>query len=199
MRSKSQRIDNGEGRIVATEPTQIYNDTVLNVAQLLKENVGGKRICAVSLDSLSLDESITAHDVSAQLKLTRITGGILVTGWLAGTARIECVRCLDEFDSEFGGEVEAEYRPTIDITSGVPVDPDGDDESFEIDDSHQLDLAEMLRQVAILTLPIRPVCGDDCPGFTSEFRGGDEPLGDEAGDARLAVLEQLLDDSRDER
>lgn len=199
MRSKFRRMDNGEGRIVATEPTQIYNDTVLNVAQLLKENVGGKRTFVVSLDSLSLDESITARDVSAQLKLTRISGGILVTGWLAGTARVECVRCLEEFDTEFGGEMDAEFRPTIDIASGVPVDPDGDDESFDIDDNHQLDLAEMLRQVAILTLPIRPVCGDDCPGYTSEFRGGDEPSADEAGDERLAVLEQLLDDSRDER
>jgi uncharacterized protein len=184
---------------VATEPTQINNDTVLNVAQLLKENVGSKRTYAVTLDSLSLDESTTARDVAAQLKLTRITDGILVTGSLSGQARLECVRCLEEFDAGFSGEVEAEYRPTIDISSGTLVEPEHDGESFEIDDSHQLDLAEMLRQVSILTLPIRPVCGDDCPGFTSEFRGGDDAPAEEVGDDRLAVLEQLLDDSREER
>jgi uncharacterized protein len=186
--------------MVATGTTQIHNDTIINVAQLLKEHVGSKRTFDVSLDRLPLDENVTARDVSAQLKLTRIADGILVTGSLAGTARLECVRCLEEFDTEYSGPAEAQFRPTIDISSGVPVEiSEDDDESFEIDESHHLDLGEMLRQVSILTLPIRPVCGDDCPGFVSEFRGGDEPPSEEAGDERLAVLEQLLDDSREER
>jgi uncharacterized protein len=199
MRPGWSRVNNGEGRIVATETTQIHNDTVLNVAQLLKDNVGSKRTFAVSLDTLPLDDTTTARNIVAQLKLTRIADGILVTGSLAGETRLECVRCLEEFDTEFSGEVEAEFRPTIDISSGTPVEIEDNDESFEIDDSHHLDMAEMLRQVSILTLPIRPVCGDDCPGFVSEFRGGDEPPSDEAGDERLAVLEQLLDESREER
>jgi uncharacterized protein len=199
MRPGWSRVNNGEGRIVATETTRIHNDTVLNVAQLLKDNVGSKRTCAVSLDTLPLDDTTTARNIVAQLKLTRIADGILVTGSLAGETRLECVRCLEEFDTEFSGEVEAEFRPTIDISSGTPVEIEDNDESFEIDDSHHLDMAEMLRQVSILTLPIRPVCGDDCPGFVSEFRGGDEPPSDEAGDERLAVLEQLLDESREER
>jgi uncharacterized protein len=181
---------------VSGTTTQITNDTVLNVAQLLKENVGSKRTYTFSLDTLSLDETTTAWDVTAQLKLTRISDGILVTGSLAGMTRLECVRCLSEFDTEFRGDVEAEFRPTIDISSGTPVELEEDD-YFEIDDNHHLDLAEMLRQVSILTLPIRPVCGDDCPGFVSEFRGGDEPLSDEAGDERLSVLQQLLDESDD--
>jgi uncharacterized protein len=181
---------------VVTEPLPIDNDTVLNVAQLLKDHVGSKRLYALKLDSLPLDETMTARDVTAQLKLTRIADGILVTGSLAGWTRMECVRCLEEFDTEFSGDVEAEFRPTIDIASGMLIDAEDDGETFEIDDNHLLDLAEMLRQVSILTLPIRPVCGDDCPGFTSEFRGGDEPPSDEAGDERLAVLERLLDESR---
>ena len=184
---------------MATGTMQIKNDTILNVAQLLKENVGSKRSYEVTLDSLPLDESVVARNLTARLKLTRIADGILVTGSLAGEARLECVRCLEEFDTDYTGEVEAQFRPTIDISSGVPVETDEDDETFEIDEAHHLDLGEMLRQVSILTLPIRPVCGDNCPGFVSEFRGGDEPPSEEAGDERLAVLEQLLDDSREER
>ncbi len=185
---------------MATGTTQINNDTILNVAQLLKENVGSKRNYDLTLDSLPLDETVVASNITARLKLTRIAHGILVTGSLAGEARLECVRCLEEFDTDFSGEVEAEFRPTIDVSSGVPVViEEDDDDSFEIDEGHHMDLGEMLRQVSILTLPIRPVCGDDCPGFVSEFRGGDEPPSEEAGDERLAVLEQLLDDSREER
>jgi uncharacterized protein len=187
------------GGAVATKAAKLQNDTVLNVAQLLKDNVGSKRLVEVALDSLPLDDSTAARDVAAELKLTRISSGILVTGSLAGTARLECVRCLEEFETEYHGEVEAEFRPTLDIGTGVAVEVDEDDDSFLIDDNHQLDLAEMLRQLSILTLPIRPVCGDDCPGFTSEFRGDDAPAPESTGDERLAVLEQLLEGPRDDR
>ena len=179
---------------MTTGPTILLNDTVLNVAQLLKDNVGSKRYFSVALDELPLDESTTVRNLFADLKLTRIADGILVTGSLAGQARLECVRCLEEFETEFSGEVEAEFRPTLDIRYGTPVEIVDDGESFTIDESHLLDLMEMLRQISILSLPIRPVCGDDCPGFTSEFRGGDEPPSEEAGDERMAVLQQLLDE-----
>jgi uncharacterized protein len=178
-------------------PTQLVNDTVLNVAQLLKEHVGSKRRIDVTLAQLPLDGTIVARDVSASVKLTRIADGILVTGAVTGQATLECVRCLNEFDTEYRAEIEAQFRPTVDIVSGVPVEAEEDDEAFVIDDNHQLDLTELLRQVSILSLPIRPVCGEDCPGFVSEFRGGDEAPSEEAGDERLSVLEKLLDDSRE--
>lgn len=180
-------------------PNQLVNDAVLNVAQLLKENVGGKRHVDVHLDELPLDDTTAARDVSASVKLTRIVDGILVTGRISGTATLECVRCLQEFDAEYAGDIEAQYRPTIDIESGYPIEYEDDGETFVIDDSHLLDLTDLLRQVSILTLPIRPVCGDDCPDFTSEFRGGDEAPSDESVDERFAVLEQLLDDTQEQR
>lgn len=180
-------------------PAQLVNDTVLNVAQLLKENVGSKRRVDVTLAELPLDDSIIARDVSASMKLTRIADGILVTGNIAGQARLECVRCLGEFDAPYSGEIEAQFQPTIDIASGVAVETEDDDETFVIDESHLLDLTELLRQVSLLSLPIRPVCGEDCPGFESEFLGGDEAPVEPAGDERLAVLGQLLDDSRETR
>lgn len=193
------RVDDGEGRVMQSGPNQLVNDTVLNVAQLLKENVGSKRFYDVTVAELPLDDDVVARNVQANIKLTRIADGILVTGTVAGQARLECVRCLEEFDTDYSGEIEAEFRPSIDIQSGYPVEVEEDDDSFDIDDSHQLDLTELLRQVTILSLPIRPVCGDDCPGFTSEFRGGDEAPGEDAVDERLSVLEQLLDDSREQR
>jgi uncharacterized protein len=182
--------------IMEQTPRALVNDSVLNVAQLLKENVGSTRRITVSLDALPLDERVTARDVEAQIKLTRISNGILATGKLSGHARIECVRCLEEFDTEYSGEIEAQFQPTVDILSGVSVGPADDGETFEIDEGHQLDLGELLRQVSILALPIRPVCGDDCPGFEPVHGEDDEPTG-ERRDERLAVLEKLLEDSRE--
>lgn len=171
----------------------LKNDTVINVAQLMKDDVGAARKVHVSLDWFALDQDLMAKDVRADLRLTRITNGILASGRASGIAKVECVRCLEIYDQPFAADFDQEYRPTIDVRSGVPLDqPAADEELGSINESHELDLAEPIRQVAILDLPIKPVCHEDCVGIgRSEF--GDE----EDVDRRLGILSQLLDGEDD--
>lgn len=166
----------------------LYNDTVVNVAQLLKEHVGALRRIKVRLEWFPLDRDILARDVVATVKLIRINGGILATGVAQGTAMIECVRCLELYDQQFDEPFDQEYQPTIDVRSGVAVQQPGlDEEIGSIDEMHQLDLAEPIRQVAIVSLPIKPICREDCPGLPEQLE-----LTAESGDARFGALEQLL-------
>jgi len=167
----------------------LKNDTIINVAQLMKEDIGAARKVRLSLDWFALDQDLMAKDLTADLRLTRITNGILASGHVAGTAMVECVRCLELYEQPFSADFDQEYRPTIDVRSGVPVDqPAADEELGSIDAAHELDLAEPIRQVAILDLPIKPICREACEGLgQSEFGDEDE------GDRRLGVLSQLLD------
>jgi uncharacterized protein len=170
--------------------TRLHNDTTINVAQLLKEPVGASRKIAVQLDWFALDADIMARDVWSAVRLTRINDGILATGEARGTAIVECVRCLEMYDQPFEGEFDQEYRPTIDIRSGLAIDqPAPEDEIGPIDELHQLNLAEPIRQVGILAIPIKPVCRDGCPGLPeqSDFEQGEH-------DDRFDALEQLLRD-----
>lgn len=170
--------------------TVLYNDTVINVAQLLKENVGASRRIAVRLDWFALDQDIMSRDVAAGGKLMRITGGILASGAVRGTAIIECVRCLEMYEQPFVAEFDQEYRPTIDVRSGLAVAQPGlEEEIGAIDEMHQLDLAEPIRQVAIVALPIKPICREDCPGLPEQAS-----FVAAAVDARFGALEQLLKD-----
>ena len=66
-----------------------------------------------------------------------------------------------------------------------------DDDRFSIDENHELDFSEPLRQEILVSLPMRPACGDDCPG-PDVLEAGD----DEAVDDRLAALAILLDDDQ---
>ena len=172
----------------------LKNDTIINVAQLMKEDIGAARKLHMSLDWFALDQDLMAKDVRADLRLTRITHGILASGHVAGIAMVECVRCLELYDQPFAADFDQEYRPTIDVRSGVALDqPAADEELGTIDAAHELDLAEPIRQVAILDLPIKPVCREECEGLgQSEF--GD----DESGDRRLGVLSSLLGSDDDD-
>ena len=168
----------------------LKNDTRINVAQLMKEDVGAFRAYDVSLDWFALDEDIMARDVMARVRLTRIGDGLLATGTIAGTAILECVRCLEMYDQPFAAEFDHAYHPSIDVRSGIPVaQPAPAEELGTIDEAHELDLTEPFRQVAILDLPIKPVCREDCPGILPTDADGAE-----AGDQRFLVLGELLDD-----
>ncbi|MDW8060474.1 MAG: DUF177 domain-containing protein [Thermomicrobium sp.] len=167
----------------------LENDTILNVAQLLKAPVGTERFVTVHLDRLTLADDLEARDVDAALRLLRTSNGILVTGQLRLTAHLVCVRCLAEFDGRYEETVEAEYWPTIDIATGLPLPPPDDEDIFTIDQNHHLDLHELLRQFSILAIPPYPVCGPQCPGPESLWRPTEEVV-----DARLAILRTLLDE-----
>jgi len=173
---------------------ELRNDTIFNVAQLMKDDLGSARIVTLDLDEFALDDDLIAIDVHGDLRLIRIIHGILASGKIKGLALVECVRCLEMFEQPFEADFDQEYRPTIDVRSGMLVDPPAPEEEFgTIDEVHELDLSEPMRQVAILSLPIKLICREECPGLP-EANVGEE----ETGDRRLGVLNQLLEAELDD-
>jgi uncharacterized protein len=172
--------------------TLLKNDTILNVAQLLKEQVGSFRVYEVELNWFALDSDIMARDITGQARLTRIASGVLATGEVQGIALVECVGCLEIYEQPFSAVFDQEFRPVIDIRTGLPVEePDPIDDIGQINEAHELDLAEPLRQESLLELPMRPTCGEDCPGPDIP-----EDPDAERGDPRLGALAGLLEEEQ---
>lgn len=171
---------------------------MLKISSLLLEDVGGMRKVNVELASFPLDEELTARNVMAEILLTRLNTGIIAQGSIEGVVDLECVRCLNQYEQPFSTRFTEQFREVTDIHGGHRGSPDReeDDEwdeadeelAFEINDAHEIDLTEMLRQWIVLALPMTPVCGPDCPG-PQEIDNGPE----EAVDDRFAALQQLLD------
>jgi len=97
-------------------------------------------------------------------------------------------RCLEEALTAVEGVFDEEFLPGTDIRTGLPLHVPGQDEQPLIDEHHELDLDETLRQSILTNLPIRPLCTPACPGLCSicgqrldsphqahpEVTGGDE-------------------------
>lgn len=181
------------------QPRALRNDTAVNVAGLLRDQTGAARHYRLLLDALVIDGEMTAREIDGELKLTRLGGGILASVEATGTAAIICVRCLREYDQQFAVTFDEEYRQMVDLRTGVDlVDAIAGDEGFSrIDENHELDVAEPLRQEILVALPMRPDCGDGCPGPDVLEVGGDDE--DEAIDERLAALASLLPDEQARR
>lgn len=174
-----------------------HGDTRVNVASLLMEPVGGTRELGVQLDALPLDGELTARDVRADARLTRLKDGILVDVDLEAIVPIECATCLAEYDQPVKQSFSEQFRQVVDVRTGAMLpepanglDAEADDEpAFSIDESHELDLAEALRQWIVLAIPMQPSCGPDCPGPLLRSTSPDDAVDD-----RFAGLASLLDD-----
>lgn len=181
----------------ASGPQELRNETVVNVAGLLKGQVGATRDFALHLETLVADGETVARDVNGTVLLTRLRDGVMVTVEAVGLAPLTCVGCLREYDQPFDVSFDEEFRQTVDVRTGlglgVEVDDEGDE--FFIDENHELDLAEPLRQEILVSLPMRPTCGPDCPGpdLLEVGEGAGNGI-DRAVDDRFAALASLLKD-----
>lgn len=186
-------MTHNEGRIV-----DLHDDTRLNVASLLMEPVGSTRDVELSLPEFPLDGDLVARDIAMQARLTRLQDQILVSAHATGHVRLECVRCLGLYDQPFDEAFTEQFFQTVDVRSGAEMTPkastgveDDDDEDlrFSIDEHHQLDFGESLRQWILLAMPMRPTCGEACPGPSMTSTDENAP-----GDGRFADLARLLED-----
>jgi|GEM_PF-303930 len=158
-------------QLKASQPVLDKNGPlVFNVAQLLRSTEGSTRSYGVEADELELENERerTATNVKGNVTFTRVRHDVLAQGKFEADTIVECVRCLNDFETHVDFELEDIFRPSIDVVTGLPVQPeDGEDadDMLLIDENHLLDLGEALRQQILVSLPMYPVCREDCPGL----------------------------------
>lgn len=139
----------------------------INVSQLLKEPIGSSRKYKVD-ENIDITEDIRERRVSGDISLLRTQRGVLVRGDLWSEFELTCGRCLSTFEHPLKISFEEEYLQTVDINSGLPFQPSGEPGSFTIDEHHVIDLTEAIRQYALLAVPMKPLCREDCAGLCQE-------------------------------
>jgi uncharacterized protein len=138
----------------------------VNVSQLLLAGPGTVR--EFDFSELFPDPAGELHlrgPISGHARMIRSSEGILVHSEHVAPMSLECARCLEEASVEIRGELDEEFLPTTDIRTGFPVDVPGEDDQPRIDEHHEIDLDEVLRQNILTNLPLAPLCDAACPGL----------------------------------
>jgi uncharacterized protein len=166
----------------------------INVSQQLKAPIGSVREYEID-DSLDILGSGLKADITGRVKLTRTNRGILVQGTFKTRVPEDCSRCLKSFESPLTFSLEEEFFPAIDVNSGTPLEVPDEPGSFMIDEHHILDLREAIRQNALLAIPMKPLCREDCPGICpqcgTDLNQGNCECNKAVVDPRWAKLVQL--------
>jgi uncharacterized protein len=134
----------------------------INVSQLLREPVGSSR-------EYRLDEAVDIGEargcpVHGKVSLLRTPDGVLTRFKVTTEVELGCSRCLSRYGHRLDLKFEEEFVPTVDAVSGAPLPPP-DEGAFSIDEHHILDTSDAIRQYALMAIPMKPLCRDDCAGL----------------------------------
>lgn len=170
-----------------------------NVAQLLQEVVGATRRYDLDDDRLDLEDGLFVHPVLGHVRLTRTQNGVLADAEVRGDVVLECGRCLTEFSQPIEFPFSEEFYQTVVVNTGARLPKPEEPDVFLIDENHKLDLADPMREYALLNVPMLPLCQEACKGLCPEcgqnLNEGPCDCQTDQDDDRLAVLKKLLDQS----
>jgi uncharacterized protein len=136
----------------------------INVSQLLQEPIGSTREYDIDADAEIIGDGNTYH-VQGKCNLLRTQRSVLVKCVLDTEVKLTCSRCLSRFRHPIKIKFEEEYVPTVDIHSGAALPPPEDAGSFTIDERHNIDLTEAVRQYSLMAVPMKALCNEDCAGL----------------------------------
>lgn len=112
---------------------------------------------------------VPSGPLEVQGEVTRTGEGILFRGKIWGRIRLSCGRCLESYLKPLEEPVGAEWR-----LISAPSKSSEKEAAIQIEDLETgliqegvLDLPERILEEVILTIPIQPLCRDNCLGLCS--------------------------------
>lgn len=128
----------------------------INVGFLVHETVGYSHEFQFDLEGIKIGPDLELRDLAGLIKVGRTTQGLLFTGSFRAETRVDCVRCLHPFDLNLGWtltELYAFREKSVSETELI------------VPDDAQIDLQPIIREYALLEIPISPICRPDCRGL----------------------------------
>jgi uncharacterized protein len=141
-----------------------------NISELLKQPVGVSQYHEVE-ESHLLTEDGTQSKVTGRLRLIRNDLGIWVKGELEAMVLGSCGRCLIDFCLTLPLHLREQYYPTVDLRSGPPLTKSrlaDEDVALCILSKHNLDIREVVRQLIVTAVPMKPLCKSSCRGLCAK-------------------------------
>jgi uncharacterized protein len=131
----------------------------LNVGFIVHEEIGYSHHFPFDFGSVTLGDDLELGDLKGEVTIDRTQQGLVVRGRFSARTKLECVRCLKEFSQPLQWEYTELFAFTKKTTSET--------ELVMPDDGH-IDLEPILREYALLEVPIKALCRPKCKGLCIE-------------------------------
>lgn len=129
----------------------------IHVRDILAESVGFNRAYKITGERPDLENARLTKDIEGEITISRLDNGLLVQGKVATEIELECNRCLRTFN-----------RPVVVGFKQIYAEEPEDDELPIVDET--IDLAPLIEQEIILSLPLQILHDPNCPGIGPEAK-----------------------------
>jgi uncharacterized protein len=128
----------------------------LNVGFIIHEEVGYTAQFPFEFDKVKFGDDLELREFEGLVDIGRTPQGLVVTGQFSGTTSLECARCLNTFDQRLHWEMVELYAFNEKSVS---------ESGLFVPEDAQIDLEPLIRDYALLEIPISPICRPDCKGL----------------------------------
>jgi uncharacterized protein len=99
-------------------------------------------------------------EVHLRLRLESVMEGVLVSGEISAPLVGSCARCLEPIEDTLSLDVQELYA-----YQGSTTEATSEEDEVRLVEGDFLDLEPMVRDTVVLSLPLSPVCDEDCGGL----------------------------------
>ena len=161
----------------------------LNVGFIVHQEVGYKHEFPFEFEKVRISDDLDLRNIEGVAHIGRTPQGLIVQAEFSAETTLECVRCLSDF----------EHRLTWNFTELYAFNKKSVSESdLLMPEDAQIDLQPLVREYALLEIPIKPLCKPDCQGLCSvcgeDLNKTDCGHRDQSEDSPFSVLKGLLDE-----
>jgi uncharacterized protein len=132
------------------------NPLRINVGFILHEEVGYAHDFDFDLPEFRLGPDLEVRQFAGHLAIGRTAQGLLVTGDFSSRTDLGCVRCLEPFEQLLNWKLTEVYSISEKSLG---------DSGLLVPEDAQIDLQPLMREYALLEIPINPICRPNCRGL----------------------------------
>jgi uncharacterized protein len=130
----------------------------INVGFIVHEEIGYTSEFTFDVAKAEIEDFVLTN-ITGVVRVGRTQQGLVMQGNFSGDTTLECVRCLKDFSHHLVWEIAELYA-----FSHKSVGEAG----LILPESAQIDLASLLREYALLEVPINPIHDPECKGLCIE-------------------------------
>ena len=117
-------------------------------------------------EAFPVDDSFrVAAPVTLEFDIRKDKQQFQLSGHVQTTLELPCSRCLEPFTWPVDAVFDLRYLPQALNTSPDEHEIQEDDLSTAFYEDNEIDLGQLMREQFLLSLPMKPLCGDGCRGL----------------------------------
>jgi len=128
----------------------------VNVSHINAGEVGDSAEFEIQGENPDISDLELTQPISGRVQIVKLDDGLQLLGQVKLVFNLECYRCLDGYEHEANLKLSA-------IFADKP-----EEDEWPIDAKDEIDLTPLIRQEALVSIPIQQLCQEDCAGLCAE-------------------------------